>query len=414
MRTRLFIISAMLFLLPGIALFAGGRRDKAVADSLWKCAIEYSRHGRFEAGNAALTDLLDNHKLSKRDHRNAYRWLARNAKLSRDYQAYCDYTEMAGDEPEVLFSSLAGLPAQSVERPLYEVSVPYQVDSIFNDGNYYGGLIRVPVSIGGKQEWMLIDNGVAHVSVVSESFAASHGIRPVGATGLAKGSTGERSSYWMGMADSLSVGELKFRNLLFSVVADDSVGNPYVDFSALLGANFFRLAGEMRFDNELRQITFPVRYEEKEANLTVNEKDKYYADVCVMGETLRFFLDLGANSTGLDGNYYKLHKHTVQTDYQSVEHIRYGLGGSRRSVEYKVENLAFETCGGLFVKDSARISVNKDEGPDTYGWIGTDFIFYFDTVTLNLEKMYMYVGSPLNFPSAEHEFAGQVEDETDG
>jgi predicted aspartyl protease len=293
--------------------------------------------------------------------------------------------------------------------------VPYQVDSIFNDTmNYFGGLIRIPVSIGGKQEWMLIDNGAAHVSVVSESFAASHGIHPVGATGHAKGSTGKHSSYWVGMADSLSVGELKFRNLLFSVVADASVENPYVDFSTLLGANFFRLSGEMRFDNERRQITFPVRYEEKEANLTVNERDKYFADVCVLGDTLRFFLDLGANSTGLDGNYYKLHKHRVRSAYEPVEHIRYGLGGSKTSVEYRVENLAFETCGGLFVKKSARISVNKDEGPDTYGWIGTDFFFYFDTVTLNLEKMYMYVGSPLNLPAAEHEPAGQVEDETDG
>ena len=88
MRTRLFYISMMLFLLPGIALSAGGRRDKAVADSLWSCAIDHSKHGRFEESNAALTDLLDNHKLSKRDYRNAYRWLARNAKLSRDYQAY--------------------------------------------------------------------------------------------------------------------------------------------------------------------------------------------------------------------------------------------------------------------------------------------------------------------------------------
>jgi hypothetical protein len=405
----------MLLLLPGIALFAGGRRDKAVADSLWKCAIEHSKRGRFEKSNSMLTDLLDNHKLSKRDYRNAYRWLARNAKLSRDYQAYCNYTEMAGDEPIVLYSALARLPAQSVERPRYDVSVPYQVDSIFNDTmNYFGGLIRVPVSIGGKLEWMLIDNGAAHFSVVSESFAASHGIRPVGASGHANGSTGERSSFWMGIADSLSIGELKIRNLLFSVVADDSVENPYVDFSTILGANFFRLAGEMRFDNERRHITFPVRYEEKEANLTVNERDRYFADVCVLGDTLRFFLDLGANSTGLDGNYYKLHKHTVRSAYEPVEHIRYGLGGSRTSVEYKVENLAFETCGGLFVKDSARISVKKDEGPDTYGWIGTDFIFNFDTVTLNLEKMYMYVGSPLDLPAAEHEFASQVEDEADG
>lgn len=415
MRIRLLCLSIMLLILPGIALSAGGRRDKAVADSLWKCAIEHSKRGRFEESNATFTDLLDNHKLSKRDYRNAYRWLARNAKLSRDYQAYCDYTVMAGDEPEVFYSALAGLPHQSVERPGYDVSVPYLVDSIFNDTmSYFGGLIRVPVSIGGKQEWMLIDNGAAHFSVVSESFAASHGIRPVGASGHANGSTGERSSFWMGIADSLSIGELKFRNLLFSVVADDSVENPYVDFSTLLGANFFRLVGEMRFDNERRQITFPVRYEEKEANLTVNERDRYFADVCVLGDTLRFFLDLGANSTGLDGNYYKLHRHTIRADYQSVEHIRYGLGGSRTSVEYKVENLAFETCGGLFVKDSARINVNKDEGPNTYGWIGTDLILYFDTVTLNLEKMYMYVGSPLNLPAAEHEFAGQVEDEADG
>ena len=377
------LIAWSLFSPPGAAQ-AGPKKEKAIIDSLRRESFENQKHGRLEQSSAILKDLLEHYKLSKRMRKGIYNELANNGLLSDDYRSYCHYAELAYGVVD-FFRPLAEIPQQSVNRPEYDFSVEFVVDSIC-------GLIRIPVSIGGKQEWILLDNGVAKYSAVTESFAEQHGIHILDSKAKATGSTGAKTAFRMGYADSLSVGGLTFRNLLFGVVPDSSLDNPHIDASALLGANFFRLAGEMQFLNNERRIVFPAHQEDRESNLTMNGDDQHFAQVVVWGDTLRLQLDLGASNTNLNASFYRRNKKRIQDSYTKDSKTNFGLGRKREVAFYRANDLTFSACGGSFTKKWTAIeTTDLGDGIDDYGRLGADFLLSFDKAAINLKKMFLYV-----------------------
>lgn len=378
---------ALLFVL-GTA-HAGPRT--AVIDSLRREAFENRKHGRLDRSNAILNDLLEHYNLSKRARKDVFNELANNSLLSDDYRSFCHYAELAYGVDD-FYRPLAEIPQQSVERPDHDFSVEFVVDSVLVDGEYRGGLIRTLVTIGGKEEWLLLDNGCARYSVVTESFALEHGIHFLDSKAKATGSTGAKSSFQIGYADSLSIGPLIVRNLVFAVLPDSSLENPLIDVNVLLGANFFRLAGEMHFLNSKRRIFFPRESVDRESNLTMSDGDKHFAQVVVRGDTLRLQLDLGATNTNLDASYFKRNKEWIQETSSKKGFMHFGAGGKREFSVYKVNNLTFSTCGGDFTKECTEIeAARKDKDPDSFGKLGVDFLLSFDKAVINLRKMFLYV-----------------------
>lgn len=387
------ILIALSLLCPAGATQVRPKKEKAVIDSLKSESIEYRKHGRLEQSNSILEDLLQNYKLSKRVKKDVFHGLAINGLLSDDYRAYCHYAELAYGVSD-FYRPLAEIPQQVAERPEDDFSVEFVVDSLFVNGNgeYRGGLIRIPVCIGGKQEWILLDNGTAHYSVTSESFAEKHGIRILDSKSKATGSTGAKTAFQMGYADSLSVGGLIFRNLIFAILPDSALENPDIEVSAILGANFFRLAGEMHFLNDERRIVFPAHQEDRESNLTMNSDDQHFAQVVVLGDTLRLQLDLGATNTNLNASFYKRNKKRIQDLYTKGVKTSVGVGRIREADVYLANDLTFSACGGTFTKELTAIeTMDMGDGIDDFGKLGVDFLLSFDKAVINLKKMFLYV-----------------------
>jgi predicted aspartyl protease len=372
------------------AAYAGPRKEKAIIDSLRREAVENRKHGRLDQSNAILEDLLQHYKLSKRVRKDVFNGLSINGLLSDDYRTFCHYAELAYGVDD-FYRPLAEIPQQAAERPDYDFSVEFVVDSVLVDGEYLGGLIRIPVCIGGKQEWFVLDNGAAQYCYISESFAEEYGIHILDSKSKATGSTGAKSSFRMGYADSLSIGPLIVRNLVFAVLPDSALENPAIDLSAILGANFFRLAGEMQFLNDERRIIFPAHQEDRESNLTMDSDDHHFAQVVVLGDTLRLRLDLGATNTKLNASFYKRNKKRIQDSYTKNIRTSFGVGGTREVVVYRANDLTFSACGGNFSKERTAIeTISIGDGID-YGRLGADFLLSFDKVVINLKKMFLYV-----------------------
>ena len=360
------------------------RKEKAVIDSLRREAVENRKHGRLDQSNAILNDLLQNYKLSKRERKDILQGLAINGLLSDDYRTYCHYAEMAYGVND-FYRPLAEIPQQVAERPEDDFSVEFVVDT-------GGGLIRIPVCIGGKQEWVLLDNGAAQYSVISESFAEKHGIHILDSKAKVTGSTGAKTAFQMGYADSLSVGGLIFRNLIFAVLPDGALENPVIDMSALLGANFFRLAGEMHILNDERRIVFPAHQEDRESNLTMDSNDHHFAQVVVGGDTLCLQLDLGATNTKLNASFYKRNKKRIQDLYTKGVKTSYGVGRIREADVYQANDLTFSACGGTFTKELTAIeTTDMGDETDVCGKLGVDFLLSFDKAVINLKKLFLYV-----------------------
>ena len=389
---RIFtILIALSLLCPAGATQVRPKKEKAIIDSLRSESTECRKHGRLEQSNAILEDLLQNYKLSKRIRKDILQGLAINGLLSDDYRTYCHYAELAYGVND-FYRPLAEIPQQVAERPDFDFSVEFVVDSVHVNGEYRGGLIRIPVCIGGKQEWIILDNGAAQYSVISESFAEKHGIKILDSKAKATGSTGAKTAFQMGYVDSLSVGRLIFRNLIFSVLPDSALENPAIDLSALLGANFFRLAREMHFLNDERRIVFPAHQEDRESNLTMNSKDHHFAQVVVWGDTLRLQLDLGATNTNLNASFYKRNKKRIQESYTKDVKTTFGVGRIREVDVYRANDLTFSACGGTFTKELTAIeTIDMGDGIDDSGKLGVDFLLSFHKAVINLKKMFLYV-----------------------
>ena len=381
----------VLFFLSLEVAYAGPRKEKAIIDSLRREAVENRKHGRLEQSNAILEDLLQNYKLSKRVKKDVFHGLAINGLLSDDYRTYCHYEEFAYGVSD-FYRPLAEIPQQAAERPDFDFSVEFVVDSVYVNGEYQGGLIRIPVCIGGKQEWLLLDNGSAQYCAVAESFALEHGFHFLDSKSKATGSTGAKSSFRMGYADSISIGPLIVRNLVFAVLPDSAIENLPIDLNVLLGANFFRLAGEMHFLNDERRIVFPSHQEDRESNQTMNSGDQHFAQVVVLGDTLHLQLDLGATNTNLNASFYKRNKKRIQDSYTKAVKTSYGLGRIRKADVYQANDLTFSACGGAFTKELTAIeTMDTGDGIDDFGKLGADFLLSFNKAVINLKKMYLYV-----------------------
>ena len=393
-RIRSLIVFLLLVLCfsPGTA-YAGSRKDKATIDSLWSAAIAHRNHGRMEQSNAILNDLLENYDLSKKFRKTVlYHGLAINSLLADDYRTHCHYAELSGYTGGLgFYQPLAELPPHTVDRPEFDVSVEYVADSVSLDGGNLSRHIRIPVSIGGKQEWFTLDNGCAHYSAVSESFAKEHGIHILDSKAKATGSTGAKTALQMGYADSLSVGALTFRNIIFAVLPDSAFGN--LDLSTIFGANLLRLAGEMQFLQDERRIVFPRHQEDRESNLIMNQNDQHFAQVSVLGDTLRFVLDLGATNTELNASFYKRNKKWIQSTYLPNTVAHHGVGGKREINVFVAQDLTFKSCGGEFTKEWTAIETTamEKQPDDVFGRLGVDFLLSFDKAVFNLKKMYLYV-----------------------
>ena len=391
---RVIVLSAVIAASSTAPAFAGPQGSRTKADSLWTAAVDHGRHGRFAESTAIFQDLLDNYRLSDRNRRDALQWMMSNAYISGDYQSWCRYSDLGNGlrkEMRPFVQSLAAQPPQMMERPYADVSIPYAVVSTQRSGNYMGGYILVPVTIGDERTWFFLDNGFAPFSCVSESFAEKHGIRPIGVSREMEGTTG-MSEMRVGIADSLRVGWLTVRNLLFAIVPDESLENPVMKIDAILGANFFRLAGEMQFLNRERRILLPLRQEDRPSNLSLNDNDLHFSDVVFRGDRLRFQLDLGANASYLNSRYFRRNKDTIQATYPTDTSRVAGLGGVIEFIVHKVEDPVFEACDGRFTMGSVEIkTTDLNDAPGSFGTLGSDFILSFDKAVLNLRKMYLYV-----------------------
>lgn len=387
---RIFLLlSALLFCFN---LFSQNEITSSDLDSLWTMAVEHGKHGRFDESNAIYRTILKDSNLSEEMAKAAYLSIGNNANLAGDYKTfYACLSRYYDTEDLAQIKALADLPKDTLIRPDRDIVVAYQIDSIYYNEKFRGCEIRLPAKIDGKEEIFVLDNGCARFSASCESFALSHGIRPIDVQGKAIGVTGE-ASMWLGVADSLSIGSMSFRNIVFIVMPDHYLINSAMNIQAILGANIFRLAGEMDFDNKSSTIVFPFDQQNRESNLTINDEGRHFAEVEVNGVSLQFQFDLGCSNTKFSSNYFQKHKDLLETTAQADSSISGGVGGVTDVLVYRLNSVTVRSCGGCFTKQDVAISTQKgtNEG-DEDGDLGNDFLLSFDKAVLNLRKMYLYV-----------------------
>ena len=394
----------MICLCACVEMSAQGRTQQDIVDSLFADAQRLLSQGAFAKSNDGFTEIMRATRLDKANKKSVFGYMSVNSLLDGDYRSYYKYAKKArGRKRASNLKPFRRLPKEALERPYDDVTIGYSLDTLSYEGSFRGYEIRVPVEIGGREEMMILDNGCAIYSTASESFARKCGIRPIGIKGSANGAVDE-VDMWFGIADSLKIGGLTLRNVVFDVIPDKYLVNPVLDINAMLGANIFRMIGEMIFDNNRRTITFPLVQRRRLPNISIDTEGVHYMDVAVTGngdvaddsqgvqsgEMLRMQLDLGSAKTELNSNYYERYREKIRSSFESSSALSGGVGGVEDVAVYMAPSLVFKAGGGQYFKRYTTIQTTADsnEGAE-YGKLGNDFLLNFRRVVLNLRDMYL-------------------------
>lgn len=349
---------------------------KATVDSLWHAAVDCSIHGKFEESDSLFNYIIGNGRLNRGKTNQALSWLERNSYLSGNYKRTFEIRKQRfGDyqEDSTYFRILAGFPGERLDRPEQDVKIDFTWDYV-KDKESNGGLIRIPVTIDGGEELFILDNGCSCFSAVSESFAREHHLNSSQAKGSSSGVIGTVESS-LCYVDSISVGGIKFYNMVFSIIPDDPQMDSIVKIDAVLGANFFRLIGDVEFNGKEQFIVFPYEQQHLDSNVTINENGQHFVNAEIFGYSRPFQIDLGASSTSVNSNFYNGHKSLFRCNFTKESRNYGGIGGISVYDVYLIPELHMQLCGEEFLARDVDVKTQKMNGGTLgSGLIGNDII----------------------------------------
>lgn len=294
-----------------------------------------------------------------------------------DYMFSCGFVLRASD-------ALRDRPAGRLERPAENVRVPFRATK-----SGRGEAMLVPVTVDGRPCEFIFDTGCAFFNFVTERFASETGLEIIAdsipITGMGSGFVR------LGMADSLSVGALTYRNPVFLIAPDDSLTNLALPTGAVLGTDFLQAAGTIVFRPAEGTVEFPAM----SGNAAGESPNMYmtagqlYAEVVFRGRPLTMHFDTGNVKSNFYSSFYDRFGRWVRRRGEKDETQYGGYGGIRTLPVYRLPDVRLELAGRKFGLSDTEVVLEWDgfsEG-NASGSLGYDFVGAFDSLSLDYNNM---------------------------
>jgi hypothetical protein len=304
--------------------------------------------------------------------------------LLHDYRGWLQGTQADEDSNQMrMCNALAGQPPQVTEIR-DSASIPWKKDRL--------GLIEIPVVCHSKTYSGIFDSR-ANISSITSTYARKLGLQILpGEFNEGSGITGIRFKTRLGMADSLHIGPIVLRHVVFQVMPDSILYIGAANFSLNLIIGFPVIA-------DLQQIAI-----RKNGTLfiPIHPEPGTFHNFAISGldpviylrhgrDTLSFHLDLGATSTELYAVYFEQFRTRVLKQGHSRTVEFGGAGGMKRKLVFTMPafDLALDS-GHRVVLDSVDVMTEPVfPGEKFYGNVGQDFTSRFDELVLNFRYMYV-------------------------
>ncbi|MBS1602917.1 MAG: aspartyl protease family protein [Bacteroidetes bacterium] len=263
-------------------------------------------------------------------------------------------------------------------------TVPWTKDAI--------GLIELPVGIDRQAVNAIFDTR-ANISSITKSYAEKLHLRlfDVSYTEGA-GITGIQFKVGLGMADSLYIGKLLMRNVVFQVMPDSILYIAPIKFQLNIILGWPAIAGlrEIRFYKEGRMTIPKVSGAGIGGhNLALDGLDPVLALVSGK-DTLPFHFDTGAGTSILYSTYFEKYRAEVRKTAIKKNQSFGGAGGVQKKEVYILPVLRVGLGGRAVTVDSVSVVTDKIfPGEKFYGNIGRDFMNQFNEITFNFTDMYV-------------------------
>jgi hypothetical protein len=257
---------------------------------------------------------------------------------------------------------------------------------------------------GVSGPWLL-DTG-ANMSVVSRSFAARLGLKPLPGTAQTQSSTtGIENPLRIALVPSIRVGRATLHNVVVLVMDDASLkvgygkyGKRKYQIDALLGYPALQALGAITF--------YQDGWFEAGATAGANTPGaRMYLDLLtpviecgVEGAELPFSLDTGAEGTNLSVRYYQRFRGQSRS-WKKGENISSGAGGMVKRKIFIQPKLELTVGGSTATLAHVPILTEGDGFHALYGNLGEDLAKGFASFTIDFNRMTFRFGPALDEPS---------------
>lgn len=254
------------------------------------------------------------------------------------------------------------------------------------------GLAEIPIKTKKGLTFGIVFDTRAHISTATQSFAKKLGLKMLGASfEESSGITGIKFKAGLGVADSLYIGDVLLKNVVFQVLPDEILHFDAFDFTidGILGFPVITQLKEIHIRQDGTFIISPSSNANHLSNLAFDGSTTIISAVNDT-DTLSFHFDTGATGTEFYGNYFNKFKTKVKRNGKVGTVETGGAGGSKKVQVYTLPTVNL-TVGQkkVEIKDIPVRTVASFKGQKYNGNIGQDVIKQFDEMILNFESMYL-------------------------
>lgn len=273
-------------------------------------------------------------------------------------------------------------------RPQKDCKISY-----FRGSEKMKDLAYVNVELNGNIVDFVFDTGADayDTNFVSEGFARRNGIRILDDSVVISGTANKIVR--LGLADSMKIGDIVYKNVTFTVAPGDNVlpvDTLFLD--AVLGSVFMKAMGEIQIYPKEKKIVFPHVESEmpfKESNM-IFIGGQPYIEGYSENERLLLHFDTGGG-VSLSSKYYQKHKEEIENEGRLYSEGGIGgFGAMKKMNQYILPSFSLRV--GEYIREVKDVHVLTDEGfPFVVadGSVGNDFVNLFDKVTINYNKMFI-------------------------
>ena len=352
--------------------------------------------GHAESSRDLVKGLLDNPHLTLTERQQFRLWILQGNnyyKLGQYLLARqtCDtllarYKNLVDDAEDLLnnrmlWGALEDVPPMEIHLPVDQPSpIPWKRDA--------GGLMNVPVRKDTSTYDFVFDTG-AGLSTISESFAHQLRLRLKTAELDVQSSTGIHNRSTLAVADSLYLGSILLKNVVFLVLPDAHLSFPQIHYTihAILGMPVICQLEEVRINRDGTMRVTPA-VTPSASNLALDGWTPIIS-VGAAGDTLSFYLDTGANTTELLSPFFHKYAQYVLASGQLAVSHRGGAGGVVKTDVYRLKDFPLFVGGQKVTLPSVDALAHAARDEKYYGSIGQDVISQFPEMVMNFRYMYV-------------------------
>ncbi len=303
--------------------------------------------------------------------------------LLHDYKHVYDESQLHHIENiQKIYEGLSSTPAQKVvlrEKTVIE----WKKDKV--------GLINIPIKTNASTYDFIFDTR-ASISTIMRSYAEKLKLRLLDVKyEESSGITGRTFESQLGIADSLYVGKLMIRNVVFQVLPDSILSFPLLDYEirGLIGFPVIKELKELRI-NQNGKITVSIHPSNSSLHNLAFDESTTVVSFRTNKDTLSYHFDTGATSSQLYDNYFKKYESEVKrTGKLESIHIG-GAGGLEKREVYHLPSYVLYVDGKMATfKDMQVLTRPSYPNQKYYGNFGQDLITQFQEMILNFENMYV-------------------------